>query len=98
VSLPFYDSLLEQHGSAGFTVLAISVDAHKDDVERYVEAEKLDFTVLLDPEGTVPQKIGISTMPTMLLLGRDGKIAYVHEGFRDSDRERIAAEIGKALR
>ena len=97
VSLPFYRSLHEQRAKDGFEVVAISVDVHRDDVERFLRSEQLPFTVLLDPDGTVPQKIGIQVMPTMVLLGRDGKIAYVHTGFVSSDEEQIAAEVDKAL-
>jgi peroxiredoxin len=97
VSLPFYKELHQQREKDGFAVLAISVDVHRDDVERFLEVEQLPFTVLLDPEGTVPKTIGMSVMPTMLLLGRDGKIAYVHTGFQSSDRDRIAAAVDEAL-
>jgi peroxiredoxin len=97
VSLPFYKSLHQQRAQDGFDILAVSVDLHKDDVEQFLEAEQLPFAVLHDPDGTLPRQIGIDTMPTMLLLGRDGKIAYVHTGFESSDRDRIAAEVDKAL-
>src|SRR5687768_11930504 len=77
VSMPFYAALAEQHQKEGFEVVAISVDVHQDEVERFVSAEELPFLVLRDPEGTIPKKIGVTTLPTMLLLGRDGKIAYL---------------------
>ena len=97
VSMPFYASLARQHEKEGFAVVAISVDVHQDDVERFVRAEELPFQVLRDPDGTIPQKIGITTLPTMLLVGRDGKIAFLHPGFEESDQPQISEAVDRAL-
>ena len=97
VSLPFYAELLEKHRSEGLEVVAISVDVHEDDVKQFVEKESLPFIVLHDPDGTVPARIGISALPTMMLIGRDGKLAYLHPGFEPDDKKRIAYQIEKAL-
>jgi peroxiredoxin len=97
VSMPFYAALAKQHEKEGFEVVAISVDVHQDEVERFVSAEELPFLVLRDPDGTIPQRIGVTTLPTMMLLGRDGRIAYLHPGFLPADKEKIAAEIERAL-
>jgi cytochrome c biogenesis protein CcmG, thiol:disulfide interchange protein DsbE len=98
VSMPFYADLAKQYENEGFAVFAISVDVHQDEVERFVENQALPFTVLRDPEGSIPRKIGIAAMPTMLLLGRDGKIVYLHTGFLPSDRDAITAEVVRAVR
>jgi peroxiredoxin len=98
VSMPFYKALFEQHQKEGFEVVAISVDLHKEDVEAFVAKEELPFRVLHDPEGRTPEQVGLSTMPTMVLLGRDGAIAYLHRGFEESDKEQIAGEVERALK
>lgn len=96
-SFPFYTSLYEEHRSEGFSVLAVSVDERDEDVRRFLEAHPVPFQILRDPEGRIPEKIGISTMPTMLILGRNGRVAYVHAGFEPSDKEQIAAAVQDAL-
>jgi peroxiredoxin len=65
VSMPFYAALARQHEKEGFTVVAISVDVHGDEVERFVEAEALPFLVLRDPEGTIPQKFAAADITSL---------------------------------
>jgi hypothetical protein len=36
-------------------------------------------------------------MPTSYFIGRDGKLRYVHEGFRKKDAEGIEARIKQLL-
>jgi peroxiredoxin len=97
-SLPFYAALHDQHKASGFAVLAISVDVHEDEVFDFIEAHPVSFTVLRDPQGTVPSRIGIGTLPTLLILGRDGRVAFIHTGFEQGDKEAIAQAVIAALR
>lgn len=96
-SFPFYVELYTKHRSAGFEILAISVDAEDAEVATYLARRPVPFRVLRDPRGTVPSRLDIRTMPTAVLVGRDGKIRWVHAGFVDNDRSMIAAEVASAL-
>lgn len=98
-SFPFYAELSEKLGPEGFTVLAISVDEKDEDVTRFLERKPVPFTVLRDPEGKVARSIegAIETMPTAVLIGRDGNVRMVHAGFVDSDRETLEKEARAAL-
>jgi peroxiredoxin len=98
-SFPFYADLTEKLGPEGFTVLAISVDEKDEDVTRFLERKPVPFVVLRDAEGSVARTIegAIETMPTAVLLGRDGGVRLVHAGFVESDREKLEKEIRDAL-
>lgn len=99
-SFPFYADLYERHHDAGFDLLAVSVDEDDADVARFLERLPVPFTVLRDPEGTVPAQIRIPTMPTAVLVGRGGRVEWVHAGFVPSDEEtieeRVVAELSEA--
>lgn len=96
-SFPFYSRLQDEYGEQGFRVLAVSVDTERAAVAEFLEANPVSFTVLHDPEGTVPQKMAIETMPTAFLVGKDGKVAYMHAGFVPEDEAEIEAKVKAAL-
>lgn len=96
-SFPFYDALAKKYGEQGLVVLAVSVDEDDDAVKRFLEAKPVSFTILRDPEGTVPERLDLKTMPTAVLIGRDGSVVHVHEGFVDGDRAAITQMIEEQL-
>ena len=97
VSLPFYSELFEKHQKDGFRIMAVSVDEQVEDLSAYVDANPLPFTVLVDPNGSVPESVGVTQMPTMFLVGRDGRVAWMHAGFEDGDQEEIRKQVEEAL-
>ncbi|MEL6187653.1 MAG: TlpA disulfide reductase family protein [Myxococcota bacterium] len=92
-SFPFYTRLVEKYRERGFRVVAVSVDERVEDVRAWLEGRNLPFTIVHDPEGTVPERIGLRTMPSAILLDRKGEIAGVHAGFRPSDEAEIEAMV-----
>ena len=96
-SFPAYAEIYARHRAAGFAVLAVSVDAEDADVRQFIARWDVPFTVLRDPQGTLPERIDLRTMPTALLVGRDGRIASVHEGFAQADASVIEREVAALL-
>jgi peroxiredoxin len=56
----------------GFTVLAVSVEDTKKDVEKLIKELNITFPVLLDPEGKVADTYQITGFPTGFLLDPSG--------------------------
>jgi len=98
-SFPFYSELQTKFGQEGLTVLAISVDERDDDVASFLERHEVSFQVLRDPKGSVAHSIdrAIESMPTAVLLGRDGHVRLVHTGFVSGDEERLTEAVKDAL-
>jgi cytochrome c biogenesis protein CcmG/thiol:disulfide interchange protein DsbE len=96
-SFPFYEELQKKYAAQGFDILAISVDEEDDAVADYLAKAPVSFTVLRDPKGSLPAQLDLQTMPTALLVGRDGKVAYVHAGFVPEDKAEIEAKVQAAL-
>ena len=59
--------------------LAVSVDDDDDVVRRFMKRNEYDFPVARD--GTVDDDFGVSALPTIVLIGREGRIQYRHVGF-----------------
>lgn len=96
-SLPFYQSLAEAHGGKGLRVVAVSVDADASEVRQFVAEHRVTFDVLLDAEGSLASRLDLPTMPTLLLLGRDGNVLWKHAGFEESHKTTIKEHIDAAL-
>lgn len=93
-SLPLIDELRQEFPDADFQVLAVNVDRDPQRARRFAEQRRIGYPSASDPEGRIPERFGIETMPTSFLIDREGVVRYVHPGFRRADidalRERIA--------
>jgi len=47
--------------------------------------------------GAAQKAIGVSSLPWMVIIGRDGRILAVHHGYDESMLDDVVADINKAL-
>ena len=79
--MPHLNSLYQKYKASGFVLLGVNVD---DDTRNAAEvAAKLGvtFPVLLDTDKQVSRRYDLATMPSTVLIDRDGKVRYVHRGY-----------------
>ena len=75
------ESLYDSFATRGVRVVAVSVDRGDDGrVGRYVEQERLRFTVAHDPEALVQDRFRIVAVPTTLVLDSSGTLRWQHVG------------------
>jgi cytochrome c biogenesis protein CcmG/thiol:disulfide interchange protein DsbE len=96
-SMPWMDAMHRRHAAAGLEVVGVNVDTREAERVRFLASTPVGFTIALDPEARVPKLYGTKAMPTSVLIGRDGRVLYVHEGFRDADRAVLESMIEAAL-
>ena len=58
----------------------------------------LRFPVLLDGEKKVVKLYEVATMPSTVLIDRDGRVRYVHRGYRDGYEETYDKEVRELLK
>lgn len=92
-SLPFYADLQRRYAEKGLRVFAVSVDESDADVAEFLAKHPLALTILRDPQGTLPQALDLQAMPTLVLIDRDGRVHWKHEGFIDADRAVIEKQL-----
>ncbi|MEO8310058.1 MAG: TlpA disulfide reductase family protein [Caldimonas sp.] len=96
--MPQLNRLYEKYKSSGFMLLGVNVD---DDVAKAAEvAAKLGvtFPVLLDTEKTVSKLYDLSTMPSTVLIDREGKVRYVHRGYLAGYEDNYEKQIRELLK
>ena len=84
VEMPYMEALYRDYKDKGFEILAISSDIQGESVVRpFVEKMRLTYPVLLDSDFHVDSKYLIRSVPTTVLVGRDGIITHILIGARN---------------
>jgi thiol-disulfide isomerase/thioredoxin len=61
------------------------------------DGQKFAFSSLIDPDDAVVAQYGVTGIPTSFIIGRDGKVEVVHQGFDPSMVETMKAELKAAV-
>ena len=60
------------------------------------DGQKFSFASLIDSDDSVVAKYGVTGIPTSFIIGRDGKVEVVHQGFDPSMVETMKTELKTA--
>lgn len=98
IEIPWFVEFEKTYSGRGFAVLGISLD---DDgwaaVRPYIEQKKVNYRVMVADGNTAKQFGGVESLPTTLLIDRDGKIASGHVGLtgKSTYEDQIEQLLGK---
>jgi len=80
-SFPWMNDIQQRYASDGLVVLAVNVDHSREDADEFLQSYAPAFKIVFDPAGAIAEQYRLKDMPTSVLIGRDGKIHFVHNGF-----------------
>ena len=86
-----------KYGGKGLQIVAINVDAKRADADKFLAQNTPAFALAFDSKGESPKRFAVKAMPTSALIGADGKVLYVHQGFRAEERAELEARFVAAL-
>lgn len=98
VEMPHLNSLYEKYKGAGFTLLGVNVDEDQRAAIGLAQRMGLHFPVLLDADKKVSRQYDLSTMPSTVLIDRDGQVRHVHRGYRDGYERTYDQQIRDLLK
>ena len=79
----------------GVEFLAVSLGEERETVARFLADSPLPWPVLLDPEETLSAELQIYALPTVMVLGRRGRVAFFEPGITDgATLRRVLTEAG----
>jgi len=96
--MPALNALYEKYRSAGFVLLGINVDSEKANAARMVTKLKATYPILFDTEKQASELYHVSTMPTTVLIDRDGKVRYIQKGYVAGIENKYQTQIRKLLK
>lgn len=86
-----------QFSAQGLVVVAANVDHDKGLADAFLRQTRPSFPIVFDPAGTLAAAYHVRAMPTTVIIGRDGKILFTHEGFFEGQKDQYLADIKAAL-
>jgi peroxiredoxin len=95
-SAPELTEIHETYKDRGFALIAISVGESPEKVRDFKEEFDIPYTVVID-DMDVNSSYGVMSIPTTLLLDREGNVALKHLGFARGVGADLAKEIEKLL-
>jgi peroxiredoxin len=79
--IPWFIDFEKEFQSQGFTVVGVSMDEDGwKAINPYVAEHKINYPIVLANEEVNEAYGGIEALPTTLLIGRDGKVRFLHAG------------------
>ncbi len=68
------EPLHQQYRDQGLAVLAINMQQSRDTVAHYLSRLTISYPVLMDETGAMAQRYGVSALPLVYLLDRQGRL------------------------
>ena len=88
-SFPELNQLYNELKEEGFEIIALSVDKHKKDLDKFLEKHPVDFLIAWDKKGISPERYHVQTMPSGFLIDRQGIMRYKFRGFKQGSEQKI---------
>lgn len=96
--LKWLKKLYKKYNQNCFQVLAVSEDGRtRRKVPSFVKRFKLDYKVAYDTNYRLKQMLGISDIPELFIINKQGKIVYHHSGYQPGDEKKVEEELKKLV-
>jgi cytochrome c biogenesis protein CcmG, thiol:disulfide interchange protein DsbE len=96
-SFPWMQTMKDAYERQGLSVVAVNLDRHREDAEKFLAKFHPNFDVRFDPEGQMAERFKIHGMPTSVIIDRRGVERFVHIGFRPVDLAAYESELRGVL-
>ena len=97
--MPHLQALYEKYNSLGFELLAVNVEKNNaEGARKWLEETPVTFPVLFDPENQVTKLYKVQTMPSTVIIGRDGTMRFIHQGYKPGYEGEYQTEVRALLR
>jgi thiol-disulfide isomerase/thioredoxin len=93
-SFPAYARIYGDFSPRGLALVAVSVDKVPADYAAFLRKMAPPFATARDVGQRLVTMVRVPSMPTSYLMGRDGRVRFIHEGFHSAGTE---AEIRKEI-
>ena len=87
-SFPAMEELHRQYNDKGLVIIAINVDENHSSMESFLKKTPASFAVLRDAGQKLVEQAGVASMPSSFLIDREGKVRFIHTGFRGAETKK----------
>jgi peroxiredoxin len=96
--MPLLNTLQQRYNKLGFNVVGVNVDKDSALANKLLKDIPVTFPVLLDNTGAVSASYNVSSMPTTVIIDRDGNMRYLHRGYKPGYEQDYEQQIKELIR
>ena len=96
-SFPWMNEMQQKYADRGLVVIAVNLDNNSDDAASFLQEYPAKFQIVYDTNKELARQFEVQAMPSSFLIGRDGKLADMHLGFKVKQQDEYEAAILEAL-
>ena len=96
--MPFLNAIHNKYKPLGFTVLGVNVEEQVANAKSFISERPVDFPILLDSKNRVSKLYEVIEMPTTVVIDRDGKIRFIHQGYQAGDEVKYRKMVKTLVR
>jgi thiol-disulfide isomerase/thioredoxin len=91
--MPLLAQLHTKYEPLGFTLLGVNVEPDSAAAVDWLKGVPVGFPILFDRDSAVAGRFGVEGMPSTVFVDRNGKVRYVHRGYKPGDEAKYADMI-----
>jgi peroxiredoxin len=96
--MPLLDQLYQRYQPMGFTLLGVNVEEDSTAADKILKEIPVSFPVLYDNKSKVSESYQVQAMPSTFLIDRDGKLRYLHKGYKPGTEQDYQQQIRELIR
>jgi thiol-disulfide isomerase/thioredoxin len=94
MTAPIVNSVSQRYRDKGLVVVGVNVDDDTFPVERFVRKQNLTVPIVWDEGKAISRDYGASTLPTLVVVSKEGKIVAVRHGVTsESDLDALVKRV-----
>jgi peroxiredoxin len=96
--LPHVDKVSQEFKDQGLLAYAVNLEESKEQVQKFMEEQKLKLTALLDSDGAVSKQYMVNGIPQTVVIGKDGVVKGVFVGYGPDSEKKLHDAVESAVK
>jgi peroxiredoxin len=97
LSMPDLAAVAQKYADRGVVFRAVNGGEDAETIKQFLELSKFKVPIALDPELEIWHAYGVEVIPHTVLIGKDGKVHVVHDGYNQELGRDMAKQIEALL-
>jgi peroxiredoxin len=96
--MPILEKMYKRYSKLGFVILGVNTEQDTSKANAYLRDIKVSFPILYDTDSKVSKLYKNRAMPTTIMIDRNGKMRYMHEGYKSGYERDYKKQVKKLIR
>ena len=97
-SMPVVSQVAQTYRSRGVEFFAVNMAESTSDIQQFIRSNNVRIPVALDKSGTIASAFGVTGIPHLVVIGKDGTVTGTHTGADSSLQQNLVRDLDVALR